>query len=154
MSREAPGLDSTGPAACPRLLRDHRYARRRPREEFTLSRAEPRGGGGYPLSGQQRTDQCISGAQAWNVAGTTPVPGPRHISDRTHHLWITPHGVLKAAARNQATAAARTVEGKALTAVTFTEPGRFVATAFINGDNLVERVESRAPDPVMARSTS
>ena len=26
------------------------------REEFTLSRAEPKGGGGYPLAGQQRND--------------------------------------------------------------------------------------------------
>jgi hypothetical protein len=34
------------------------------REEITLSRAEPKGGGGYPLSGQQRNDQFVSGAYA------------------------------------------------------------------------------------------
>jgi hypothetical protein len=31
------------------------------REEIAFSRAEPRGGGGYPLSGQQRNDQYVSG---------------------------------------------------------------------------------------------
>ena len=40
-------------------------------------------------------------------------------------------------------------DGKSLAAVSFTEPGRFAATAFINDDYLVERVESRVPDPVL-----
>jgi hypothetical protein len=48
------------------------------REEITISRAEPRGGGGYPLAGQQRSDQFVSGDYAWNQAGTNPVPGPRY----------------------------------------------------------------------------
>lgn len=115
------------------------------REEITLSRAEPRGGGGYPLQGQQRNDQFVSGTMAWNVAGG-PVPGPRFVADRIHQLWITPHGVLKAAQRNGATATART---DGTTAISFTEPGRFAATAFIGADGLVQRVESRAPDAVL-----
>src|SRR5262245_32022427 len=31
------------------------------RDESTFSRAEPKGGGGYPLSGQAKTDQYLSG---------------------------------------------------------------------------------------------
>ena len=38
------------------------------REEIAFSRAEPNGGGGYPLSGQQRNDQFVSGNFAWNQA--------------------------------------------------------------------------------------
>ena len=53
------------------------------RDEIVLSRAEPLGGGGYPLSGQQRNDQFISGEMAWNQAGTTATPGPRFVTDRT-----------------------------------------------------------------------
>src|SRR5262245_3994692 len=34
------------------------------RDEITLSRAEPKGGGGYPLQGEQRNDQYVSGAFA------------------------------------------------------------------------------------------
>jgi glyoxylase-like metal-dependent hydrolase (beta-lactamase superfamily II) len=130
-------------------IRTINYATGAMREEITLSRGEPRGGGGYPLSGQQRNDQYVSGAFAWNQVGPAPVPGPRFSADRVHQLWITPHGVLKAAARYPATAEARTVDGKPVTAVTFTEPGRFVATAFIGASGTVDRVESRAPDAVL-----
>lgn len=119
------------------------------REEITLSRAEPKGGGGYPLAGQQRNDQFVSGASAWNMAGTNAQPGPRFVVDRLHQLWVTPHGVIKAAQRNNATVEFQTVGGKSMAAVTFTEPGRFQATAFINDNYLVERVESRLPDPVL-----
>ena len=62
------------------------------REEITLSRAKPRGGGGYPLAAQQRNDQFVSGGYAWNQAASGPLPGPRFIADRVHQLWITPHG--------------------------------------------------------------
>lgn len=123
------------------------------REEITLSRAEPKGGGGYPLAGQQRNDQFVSGDYAWNQAGNTPAPGPRFVADRVHQLWITPHGVIKAAMRNNATLQWRTQNGKSLAAVSFTQPGRFVATAFIDEDYLVERIESRLPDPVLGETT-
>jgi glyoxylase-like metal-dependent hydrolase (beta-lactamase superfamily II) len=115
------------------------------RDEIVLSRAEPRGGGGYPLQGQQRNDQYIAGDIAWNVAGTNVTAGPRFVNDRTHQLWITPHGVLKAAQRHNATPA-RTEGGSALA---FVQPGRYAATVHLGADHLVTRVESTAPDPVM-----
>jgi glyoxylase-like metal-dependent hydrolase (beta-lactamase superfamily II) len=125
------------------------YANGAMREEITLSRAEPKGGGGYPLQGDQRNDQYVSGDFAWNVAGGNPQPGPRFVVDRTHQLWTTPHGILQAAARNGATVRWETKNGKSLAAVSFTQPGRFSATAYINDAYLVERIESRLPDAVM-----
>jgi len=125
------------------------YATGSMREEIAFSRAEPRGGGGYPLSGQQRNDQYISGNFAWNQVAVASTPGPRFVTDRTHQLWISPHGVINAASRNNATVQWQTKDGKSLAAVSFTEPGKFAATAFINDDYLVERVESRLPDPVL-----
>jgi len=116
------------------------------RDEVVLSRAEPLGGGGYPLSGQQRTDQYLSGELAWNLAGTTATPGPRFVADRFHQLWITPHGVLKAAQRHGARGA---LGAAGESTITFTEPGRYGATATIGADGLVSRVESTWPDPVM-----
>ena len=117
------------------------------RDQIVLSRAEATGGGGYPHTGEQRSDQYLSGTHAWNQLATAPLPGPRFVSDRIHQLWITPHGVLKAAMRNKA--GARTSGSGGATAITFTEPGRFTATVHLNGASLVERVESRAPDPVL-----
>jgi glyoxylase-like metal-dependent hydrolase (beta-lactamase superfamily II) len=125
------------------------YATGSMREEIAFSRGEPRGGGGYPLSGQQRNDQYLSGDFAWNQVAVASNPGPRFVIDRTHQLWITPHGVMNAALRNNATVRWVPANGKSLAAVSFTEPGKFSATAFINDDYLVERVESRLPDPVL-----
>jgi hypothetical protein len=125
------------------------YATGSMREQMTLSRAEPRGGGGYPLSGQTSLDQYVSGAFAWNQAAAATTPGPRWVADRTHQLWTTPHGVVNAAIRNNATVQWLPANGKSLAAVSFTEPGKFSATAFINDDYLVERVESRLPDAVL-----
>ena len=88
------------------------------------------------------------------MAGTTVQPGPRFVTDRMHQLWITPHGVIRAAQRNKATLKFVTRAGKTLAAVSFTELGRFAATAFINADYLVERVESRLPDPVLGEVTA
>ena len=119
------------------------------REEITLSRAEPKGGGGYPLSGQQRNDQFVSGTNAWNQAGANPQPGARFVADRVHQLWITPHGVLRAALKNNATVSFQTRNGKSWAAVSFTEPGRLSATAYLNADYMVERIESRLPDTVL-----
>ena len=73
------------------------------RDEVTLSRAEPRGGGGYPQLAQQKNDQFVNGAFAWNQGATGPASGPRYVSERVHQLWITPHGIIKAALRNRAT---------------------------------------------------
>jgi glyoxylase-like metal-dependent hydrolase (beta-lactamase superfamily II) len=62
--------------------------------------------------------------------------------------------VLKAAIRNNATVKTVTENGKPVTTAHFTEPGRFVATAYIGADGLVERVESRIPDPVLGETTA
>jgi len=116
------------------------------RDEVVMSRAEPLGGGGYPLSGQQRNDQFVSGELAWNQAGTTTTAAPRSLVERVHQLWITPHGVLKAAQRGGATV--RAGDGGA-NAVSFELPSRFSATVTIGADGLVRRVDSIVPDPVL-----
>ena len=125
------------------------YANGSMREEIAFSRGETQGGGGYPLAGQQRNDQFLSGAVAWNVTPGGAVAGPRFVGDRTHQLWISPHGVIAAAARNNATVRWTGKGRKSLAALSFTEPGKFAATAYLNDDSLVERVESRAPDAVL-----
>jgi glyoxylase-like metal-dependent hydrolase (beta-lactamase superfamily II) len=122
------------------------YAAGAMRDEIVLSRAEPLGGGGYPPSGQQRNDQFLSGEIAWNVAGGNVVPGPRFTADRIHQLWITPHGALMAAKRNNATVASADGGGQVLT---FTEPGRLRAKVTLDAQGLVTQVDSTFADPVL-----
>lgn len=126
------------------------------RQDAAVTRAEPSGGGALPLMGlgEQRSTGMLQGAWAWNMVGPAPVAAPVALDGRIHDLWTTPHGVLKAALKNKATAGTRTLDGKSYTTLSFTEPGRFEATAWINADNLVERIDSRQPNPVMGDTAS
>jgi glyoxylase-like metal-dependent hydrolase (beta-lactamase superfamily II) len=128
-------------------------------EDVTRARAEKQGGGAVPIAGEGRAVGAVSGQYAWNGQGPQATPRQAAREQRLHDLWITPHGILKAAQRNGATVKwvepNSRIEGNGgdLAAVSFTEKGVMSATAFINGDYLVERVESRVPDPVMGDTT-
>ena len=125
------------------------------REEFARSRAEPTGGGAVPLigEGEQRVVALVRGEQAWNLVGPAPQPAPVALDTRIHDLWTSPHGVLKAAMKNKATATRVSEGGKAWSVLAFTEPGRFNAKAYVNEQGLVERVESRLPNHVLGDSS-
>jgi glyoxylase-like metal-dependent hydrolase (beta-lactamase superfamily II) len=119
-------------------------------EEVARSRAEKQGGGAVPIEGVGRAVGAVSGDFAWNVQGPLAIPRQAAREQRLHDLWTTPHGVIKAAQRNGATVKWDGNGGISnLAAVSFTEKGVFSAVAFINDKYLVERVESRLPDPVM-----
>ena len=121
------------------------------REDAARTRAEPNGGGAVPLmgTGEQRTSGFMRGSSAWNMVGPAPAPAPVAYDMRVHDLWTTPHGVIKAAMANNATAAARMVNGQAMTAVSFAVAGRYRATALINPAGMVEQIDSVQPHPVM-----
>ena len=100
----------------------------------------PLGGGGQPFAGDQRTVQVVSGTYAWTEGGAQPAPNPAAVSERLRQLWLTPHGLVMAAVRSGATAAANTV--------TFPIEGRNATVTFTD-DNLVERVEYLMPNSVV-----
>jgi glyoxylase-like metal-dependent hydrolase (beta-lactamase superfamily II) len=124
-----------------------------PAMRIELERFNPdgviRGGGGLPLLAPQRQIQAVSETFAWNVAGQNAVPAPAAVEDRLRAIWLTPHGVIKAAQN----AAAQTIitrqtgaGGAATTVIVFPARGLDVK-ATLTGDNLVERVETRGADP-------
>jgi glyoxylase-like metal-dependent hydrolase (beta-lactamase superfamily II) len=122
------------------------------RDEFVRTQADPtaRGGGGIPLVGEQRLSQGLSGTDAWNQVGENPPTAAiAAVADRQHQLWITPHGVIKAATKNNATVETQTVDGKKMTVVSFAVPGQLKVKAFVNDRNLVEQVESWNTNPVV-----
>jgi hypothetical protein len=116
------------------------------REDSVRTRAEVNGGGALPLmgTGEQRVSAWVRGEQAWNVTGPAAAAAPVALEGRIHDLWTTPHGVIRAALRNGASV--RNDGGTNV--VTFVEPGRYRATAWIGGDGLVQRVDSVMPHPV------
>jgi len=110
------------------------------RDELVRLQGEdpPRGGGGQPVSGEQRQIFVMSGDFAWNVVGDVVNPSPIALIDRQLQLWTTPHGVVKAAMANKAT-----VQGRV---ISFAVPGKFRVKATVDGQNLVEKIEAVAPN--------
>lgn len=113
------------------------------------SRAEPKGGGAVPLVGEAALGSVASATHAWNLAGPMPVPRNAALVSRLHDLWITPHGVIKVAVKEKATLSYHTEGGRKLGALSFAVPGVMTATAILNENHLVERVESRQTGPVL-----
>jgi len=120
------------------------------RDELVRTQAEnpPRGGGGQPVLGEGRQNMAVSGTYAWNQMGETITPNWAP-ADREYQLWLTPHGVMKAAMAHNATAQTKTEGGKKLTTIAFMVPGKFKAHAHVNERNLIEKVESWQTNPVL-----
>jgi glyoxylase-like metal-dependent hydrolase (beta-lactamase superfamily II) len=109
----------------------------------------PRGGGVQPVIGEERQNQVVSGTHAWNQAGETTNPALGATAGRLHQLWVTPHGVIKAAMAHNATVQTQTEGGKKMTSISFAVPGTLKAKVLVNERNLVEKVESWSANPVL-----
>ena len=101
----------------------------------------PRGGGVQPIRGEQRQVFVLSGEQAWAVTGEAAAATPIALIERQTQLWVTPHGVVKAALANNATKQGRTIA--------FTLPNRVPVKATVDAQNLIERVEVAIPNAVV-----
>jgi glyoxylase-like metal-dependent hydrolase (beta-lactamase superfamily II) len=106
-----------------------------------------------PTPVEQKPDQHVSGATAWNLAvpagapaGTPPVaqPQPAAVEERVMEIWTTPHGFLKAAMANNATS----VPAGGGSEVTFTVGGKSKYVGTINPQNQVEKVQTWIDNPV------
>jgi glyoxylase-like metal-dependent hydrolase (beta-lactamase superfamily II) len=121
------------------------------RDEVVRAEGDPVArGGGFPIPGGQRLTSAVSGTLAWGQLAEGPVnPAPAVVNDRLHQLWITPHGLIKAALKYNATAQAQEEGGKKTTTISFTVPGQFKVRAVVNDKNLIEKVESWNTNPVL-----
>jgi glyoxylase-like metal-dependent hydrolase (beta-lactamase superfamily II) len=117
--------------------------------ERTNPDGQIRGGGGLPVLAPQKQVQVVSGTFAWNVAGQNAVPAPAAADDRLRAIWVSPHGVIKAAQNAGAATAItrqRGADGTTVSVITY-PAGAVNVKATLNAENLVERVETRADDP-------
>ena len=121
--------------------------------------------GGTPLQRATRQRFAVNGEYAWHVdgQGSEPVAAPPEDAERWQlDLWLNPHGFLKAAmmpgADARATwrwelgemgrAGATTVPEK-VTIVSITVLGKYRVDATINSQNLLQRIHTWVPDPVL-----
>jgi glyoxylase-like metal-dependent hydrolase (beta-lactamase superfamily II) len=111
------------------------------------------GGGAPPFILPQRRDlipvqmvQFVSGNAAWNVFAGETSPALGAVNGRLQDIWMTPHGVIKAA---QAAGSKATVKKQGSSSVvTFPVAGATIS-ATLNAQNLVERVTMPEDNPVL-----
>jgi glyoxylase-like metal-dependent hydrolase (beta-lactamase superfamily II) len=132
------------------------YASKSAKEDYVRVQGNnpARGGGaGFPIQGAPRTVNFVSGDSAWTLnAQGQPQAQPGQAEARQFMLWVSPHGFIKAAmADPNAVESDRQFvrTGRTLKVVGFTTMGKYRATGEFNDQNLLERVVTWIPSPVM-----
>jgi glyoxylase-like metal-dependent hydrolase (beta-lactamase superfamily II) len=141
---------STSPAAAwPRsfvksLTRVYDFTSGSMRDEWVRMAAET-----TTVGPEQQTVNVVSGDHAWNVAGKEAQPRLWEANDRAHQIVVSPHGLVRAAFANNATVSKKTIEGRPMTVVSFTDRGKHKVVAYANDQNAIEWVESSYGNPVV-----
>ncbi len=111
------------------------------------------GGAGFPITGEQRATTLVNGNYAWTLnAQGQPQAQNDQAEARQFMIWVSAHGFIKAAlADPNATVTDREFigAGRNLRVVGFTMMGKYRATGEFNNQNMLERVVTWIPNPVM-----
>jgi glyoxylase-like metal-dependent hydrolase (beta-lactamase superfamily II) len=140
---------STSPAApWPRsfvksITRAYDFTAGAMRDQVVRMSAEP-----PSIGAEQQTITLVSGDYAWNMAGKESVARLFEASERAHQIVISPHGILRAAFANNATVTKKTIEGRQMTVISFTDRGKHRVVAYANDQNAIEKVDSWYGSPV------
>ena len=121
--------------------------------------------GGTPLQQQSRQRFSLNGNYAWYQDGENgaPIAAPPDDVERWQlDMWLTPHGFLKAARLPGANPRATwrwelgemgrdgaTVNPEKVTIVSITLMGKYRVDATVNSQNLLQRIHTWVPDPVL-----
>ncbi|HEX4643209.1 MAG TPA: MBL fold metallo-hydrolase [Candidatus Acidoferrales bacterium] len=121
------------------------YSAKSAKEDLIHSEPNPMvKGGGRPFAGDDKQANFVSGQYAWDMPGDKTVPQMGAAAERQLQIWLTPHGFLKAAMENNATAK----KGATGSVVSF-ETGKYKVEGTINAQNLVTKTETWLPNPVL-----
>jgi len=100
--------------------------------------------------GGQRQNNQVNGDKAWAVGPNGPNPQLAAAEDRQLQILLTPHGFLRAAMEaGNATAKAKSEGGKKVTVVSFTALGKYKMDGTIDAQNMVTKVETIVPNPLL-----
>jgi len=136
------------------------YARRASKEEMTRIQGYNQAkGGGAPIMGEQRQNQQVNGNAAWNVTGAGPVAQfGATAEERQLQIWLTPAGFIKAARLGngcaihwdcEAKLISKTEGGKKVNVISAVLAGKFPAEATLDDKNLIAKIETKIPSPVL-----
>jgi glyoxylase-like metal-dependent hydrolase (beta-lactamase superfamily II) len=121
--------------------------------------------GGTPLQQHQRQTFAVRGNNAWHMdgEGSDPIPAPASAELWQLDLWLNPPGFLKAAMAPGANPkavwrwelvesgrdGATTGKIEKVTVVSIAMQGKYRVNATINSQNLIQRIETKTPHPVL-----
>ena len=121
------------------------YSSKSAKEDYVHSEPNPMvKGGGRPFAGDDKQVNFVSGQYAWDMPGSNAVPQLGAAAERQLQIWLTPHGFLKAAMENNASAK----KVAAGTEILF-QTGKYTVTGTIDSHNMVTKTETRLPNPVL-----
>ena len=111
------------------------------------------GGAGFPIVGEQKANAYASGNYAWTVNAQGQAQAQNGEAD-TRQLMaaVTPHGFIKAAMADPNVSVSDrefVTTGRTLKVVSFTMNGKWRATGEFNAQNMLERVVTWIPSPMM-----
>ena len=125
------------------------YRSQSSKEELTRTQENPVAKGGEaPFAGEQKLVNLVSGQYAWNQPGNAPVPAIAAADERQIQIWVTPHGFLKAAAENNATAKSGKEGGKKVMVLSFMV-GKHKVVGDVDDHSMVTKVDTWIAHPVM-----
>jgi len=100
-----------------------------------------------PTFGGQQQNAQVNGDKAWNMGPNGPVPQLAAAEERQLQIWLTPHGFIKGAiAAGNATL---TTPTEGTNVISFTALDKYKVDGTIDGQNLVTKVETKVPNPVL-----
>jgi len=121
--------------------------------------------GGTPLQQNERQTFVVHGRHAWHMdgEGAAPLPAPARAEIWQLDVWLNPPGFLKAARTPGANPkavwrwelvesgrdGATTGKIEKVHVVSITVLGKYRVNATINSRNLIQRIETKVPDPVL-----
>ncbi len=103
-----------------------------------------------PAPVEQKVDQYVAGASAWNVptnntGAATPTAQPAAVEERRAEIWSTPQGFIKAALANEA----RLERKSGVSRVAFVAGGKYRFEGELNAAGEVTRVRTWIDNPVL-----
>jgi hypothetical protein len=109
-----------------------------------------------PNGADERLIHVVAGDRAWNesLPGIGAVPAPGEVTSRLRQIWLTPHGLIRAAvdAYSEDPSSVRTAIQAGKHTVSVTINGSTV-TATLDIDNRLERVEMMIEHAVLGETT-
>ena len=99
-----------------------------------------------PTFGGQKQNAQVNAEKAWNIGPNGPVPQVAAAEERQLQILLTPHGFVRAALAASNATLSGTPEASV---ISFTGLGKYKLDGTLDAQNLVTRIETKRPDPIL-----